>query len=213
MPITTKFEALDVQALVATSGPEASQALAAFAAEQIAAAQASNAEALGTVPSYATFVDGARSDSLTRVRPDGTIVAVFDLASDLLQHIWDLLIVAAPFLTGQFKRSITIYADGQEIDSVADVGTATEVVFTSTVPYARKIERGESNQAPEGVFEGVAAIMNGRYGNQAKIRFGYREPVGGGSALARWAGARANGRSRRERAADVRQPAIVVTLR
>ena len=98
-----------------------------------------------------------------------------------------LLIVQAPFLTGQFKRSIVVYADGQQVTDLNDALGAAEVVFTSTVPYARKIERGESEQAPDGVFEAVAAMTARLYGNQASIRFIYANPVGdAATALAKW---------------------------
>ena len=52
-------------------------------------------------------------------------------------------------------------------------------------PYARKIERGQSDQAPDGVYEGVATLAKRRFGNVAFVGFGYRSFPGG--AVGKWA--------------------------
>jgi hypothetical protein len=89
-------------------------------------------------------------------------------------------------------------------------------VFVNVQPYARKIERGESPSAPEGVYEAVATLARQRFGNVARIRFEYRVPVGGGTALEAWAG-RTGQRRRagRQRSSEWnrRQPAIVITVK
>jgi hypothetical protein len=51
---------------------------------------------------------------------------------------------------------------------------ASRYEFVSTVPYARKIERGLSPQAPDGVYQVVAVLAQKRFGNVARIRFSYR---------------------------------------
>ena len=186
-----------------------------FHRAQVAEAVRLDTEVIGSAPPQTTFVNGMLSDDLSKVRPGQAIVTQLDLASDMLQWIWDVLVAAAPRLTGAFQRSITIYADGVQVDDLATVHGVTEVVYTSTAPYARKIEAGESNQAPEGIFEGVAALARRRFGNQADIRFTFRNPVGGETALDKWAGRRAAGarRARQQHQRDTRQPAVIVRFR
>ena len=141
------------------------------------------------------------------------IVAIYDLGSDVIQWIFDELRRTAPVLTGAFKESIAGYVDGAEVSGPPAIPPgAREVVFVATVPYARKIERGQSRMAKDGVFEAVSALARRRFGNIANIRFSYRSPLGGDTRLEKWA--RAKNRAKRGQAArDRRQPAIIVSFR
>jgi hypothetical protein len=68
-----------------------------------------------------------------------------------------------------------LLADGAEVDpSGANVPPADEYVFINTVPYARRIERGSSSQAPDGVYQAVAMLARGRFGNIARITYSFR---------------------------------------
>lgn len=188
--------------------------LAGFARDRLAEAQEQNRQALGAVPPHETFVDGRRGAALESVSPNGTIVFEFDLASDLFAYIDLLLITHAPVRRGQFRRSFVLLADGVEVDpQAARLPDAQEYVYVNTQPYARKIERGLSPQAPDGVFEAVATLAARRLGNLARIRFGFRSLTGG--AVADWA-ARTNmkaGKRKGFRRRDwlTRQPAIIIT--
>jgi hypothetical protein len=75
---------------------------------------------------------------------------------------------------------------------------AREWVFVSVAPYARRIERGWSRQAPDGVYQAVAALARRRFGSLAMVQFTYR----GVSGLSF---------PKRRSAADMRPPAIVIT--
>lgn len=223
MSIETRFKPTDREVLFDLSGlspAEQSAALAAFARQEIAAARAQNERALGGSLAYETFVDGSRSDRLERVAPNGVIVAEFDLGTDVVQWTWDMVQKHSPVLTGAFRASQRLYADGVEVEGPASVPFgADEIVILSVAPYARKIERRQSDQAPDGVYEAVAALAAARYGAQARIRFSYRAPIGGDTALEQWARrhsatpqAAAKPR-RRQYGVDVRQPAIVIAFR
>lgn len=102
-------------------------------------------------------------------------------------------------------RGHRLYADGAEVavgvrgQIPADVPQAGEYVFLNIVPYARKIERGLSPQAPEGVYQTVAVLAQRRFGNLARVTFSYRTAVGGGIV-----GGKLGNR------AEQRQPAIIV---
>ncbi len=191
MSIETRIKPFERDVLFDLSGlspEEQSAALAEFARQEIDAAAAQNKAAIGHSVDYETFVDGVKSDRFEIVAPNGIIVAEFDLGSDLIQWIVEQILKHAPYLTGRFRKSIRIFADGVEVDSWSDIPEGVEeIVITSVVPYARKIEEGKSTQAPDGVFEAVAAMAAARYGNQANIRFTYREPMGGATELESWA--------------------------
>lgn len=212
------------------SPAEISAQIASFARDQIAAIDASNSVLAGHAVEHETFVDGAPSNDLAKVRPDGTIVATWELVSDVVQYCWDQVIAHSPVLTGEFKKSQRIYADGVEVDGPEGAQGADEVVIASTVPYARKIEgigrkiegigqkKGESSQAPQGVYEVVAGMASSRYGNIASIKFSAREIIDGNTSLQQWAArhsskAETPRKQAAQRTRDARQPCIVIRLR
>jgi hypothetical protein len=198
---------LDFQVLIAEefSAAARSARLAAFAREQLGEARKANEAALGFVPAHTTVVDGQEGVSEDQVRPDGVIVYSFELLGDLFAWILEQLRAHAPVRSGRFRDSLQLFADGALVADPGEVPPAQEYVFLSPLPYARKIEGTsgrppESRQAPDGVFEAVAALAAQRFGNQAKIRFTFRAPLG--DALVE--GKLGN---------PLRVPAIVVTLR
>jgi hypothetical protein len=155
--------------------------LAAFAREQLAEAQTINANALGFTPQHTVAVDGVAGASEDRVRPDGVIVYTFDLIPDVFAWIAAELEAFAPVLSGRFRRSFAFFVDGILTDLAGEIPEGREFVFLSSVAYAGKIEGEhkppESYQAPNGVFEAVAALARMRY-PQLEISFSYRAPFG-----------------------------------
>jgi hypothetical protein len=181
-----------------------SLALAEFARSEIAEAKAINRQALGREPPSKLFVDGRQDAALESVRPDGTIVLDFQLVNELLFWIHQQLEMHSPSRTGRYKSSHALFADGTEVTaSLAGViPQAEEYVFINTQPYARKIERGSSSQAPEGVYQVVAVLAQRQFRNVARITFSFRTVLGG-----RMIGGRGGNR------AQQRNPAIVIKQR
>jgi hypothetical protein len=219
---TLRFKPMDrefIADLIGLSPKEQSAELAMFARVEIDKASDQNERVLGRRVSHEVFVDGSRGGNLERVKPDGVIVANFDLGTDIVEWIWSRIVENSPVLTGAFKRSHRLYADGVEVGSPADIpADVVEIVVTSLAPYARKLERGLSRQALDGIYEAVAAVAQKRYGRLAGIRFTYRSPISGASALERWARANASNetgsaRQRRKYQKNIRQPAIMIRLR
>lgn len=175
--VVTKVEPIDRDLEVIFKddlSPKArSQALASFAKEQLVEAQRVNRAAIGRVPRHETIVDGRRGAKEGDVRPDGTIVYDFELLQDVFRWIADMLERNSPKRTGRYARSHVFFADGIEADPAKPPEDAEDFVFASTVAYARKIERGLSRQAPDGVYQGVASLAARRFGNLARIRFTY----------------------------------------
>ena len=175
---------LDIAALLEEDLSPASQSaqLAAFAREQLAEAEKINAAALGCTPQHTVEVDGVADASEDRVRPNGVIVYTFDLMPDVFGWIAAELEAFAPVLSGRFRRSFAFFVDGVLTDITGEIPEGREFVFLSSVAYAGKIEGEhkppESRQAPNGVFEAVAALARMRY-PQLDISFSYRAPVGG----------------------------------
>lgn len=216
--------------------PQARSGLIAEAARRVLVqAQEQNRRVLGQVPGHETFVDGRPTTALETVNPDrGEIVFRFNLASDLFAWIDEQLIIHSPIgprpkpEAEQFNRSHLFFADGTQADPFVPQ-TGDVFVFLNARPYARKIERGLSKQAPEGVYEVVAALAARRFGNIASIKFGYRSFQAGAIVynpgkfdLRRQMQAeRGLGEAEARRAAselikaerDSRQPAIIITIR
>ncbi len=184
MAVRTRVEPInrDIDLIVSEDlSPSArSKLLASFAEEQFKEAQTLNSRALGRVPKYETFVDGRAGADLATVKPSGSIVFEFELVSDVIEWIQQMLIQHSPERSGRYSRSHILFADGVEVQFGANVPDAHEYVFVNTQPYARKIERGLSAQAKSGVYEIVSVLASRRFGNIAKVKFTFRAILNGG---------------------------------
>jgi hypothetical protein len=220
----------EVELLISrTLSPEARQKIAAREARKILAeAQAANARVLGKTPPHKEYVDGRLGAPLESVNPDmGHITFDFSLIGEMLAWIDRKLFENSPVGSppddphpGLYRGSHILLADGVEIDYEPGkrVPEAQNFTFVNTVPYARKIERGHSSQAPDGVYEVVADMAKRRFGNIANIRFTFATIVGGDGELWDWAARNASKQpTARKQAAqydkNVRNPAISITLR
>lgn len=146
---------------------------------------AENAAAFGSAPAGQTFVDGATTDDIARVKPEGEIVRLYDVMPAVLSQIGDWLWQNSPVRTGRYQRSHVLLADGIQIAEIsaadwqlpAQLPEAKTFTFVSTVFYAPLIEPhdgrgGESRQAPDGVYHVIAALALDAFGALATIAFG-----------------------------------------
>ncbi|TDR90296.1 hypothetical protein [Enterovirga rhinocerotis] len=211
------------------SAAERSKAFAEYAREQIGHANQVNAAVLGRPAPYATIVDGRRGGSLDSVRPDGQIVAEWDLISPTIEYVREQLIKHSPVgragdrrpgHPGLYRSSHVLIIDGRPQEDGAPLPPLfEEAVFASTVPYARKIENGLSSQAPDGVYEAVAMLAQRRFGNVARIGFSWRSLLIGG--IDEWARSPGGRRQKARRGGRPglaedwlrRQPSVVVRPR
>lgn len=186
MAISARVEPLerDVELFISANlSPKAQSALLAqFAREQLGIAQEINKQATGSVPQHKTFVDGRAEAPLEGVRPDGTIIFEFTLLLDLFAWIGAELVQHSPIGDPpiHYFQSHLFFADGVQVAPGERVPEATTYSFVNAVPYARKIERGLSPQAPDGVYHVVAVLAQRRFGNIARVRFTFREILGHG---------------------------------
>jgi hypothetical protein len=209
----------DVQAFVNENlSPRARQMLMAEKAREVLAkAKAENKQAVGREVPYDQFVDGREGAPLDSINPNGGVIAFrFHLIGDVLEWIGEQLVLNSPVLTGAYRNSHIMLADGVEIDPDGEIPPAEEYLFVSTVPYARKIERGQSYQAPDGVYDVVADMAKRRFGNIANIKFTYRSLLLPYIALGGKKGGKtapAAKRSAHHIETETRYPAIVVNPR
>jgi len=187
------------------------QALAQFARQALKEGIEQNRRVLGNEPPHETYVDGRRGASEDTVKPDGRIIYEFELMEELFTWIDEQLLTHSPWKTGRYTRSHVMVVDGRIAELTAIAGFRDEVFFANTQPYARKIERGLSSQAPDGVYQVVAQMASRRFGNFGRIRFGYRSLNIGG--IHEWASKTGMTTKRGRDRADWlrRQPAIIIT--
>lgn len=191
------------------------QFLAEAAAKIFAVADTVNADAMGQVVPSSTYVDGRETSELQTVRADGSIVRVWHLLPLALVEIGNLIWQHSPVRTGAYQWSHALLADGVEIAVVhegweppAIPAGVRELVFVSTVPYARLIEpvdgRGAwSSQAPDGVYHAIAALFGPSFSRLGTLSFGYRELAGVDETIQ-------ERRARPGAPRDLRQPAIII---
>lgn len=162
-----------------TSPKARSARLAAFAKEAIAEANELNRAATGREVPYEVAVDRQPGKPIEQVSPDGVVFAEWSLIAGVVEWIGDELLQASPILTGKYMRSHVLFVDNVEHEPGAPLNeAASEYAFVNRQPYARKIERGQSPQAPDGVYEVIAALASRRFGNQARIRYTFRSLTG-----------------------------------
>jgi hypothetical protein len=232
MAIRTRIEPIsrDIQILVREELSPAGQAkaVADYARAEFKKTDDLNRQVLGRQAPSTTTVDGRSGAPLDSVKPNGgVIIFEWEIVADVLVAIGQMLIDRSPVVSGAYRRSHTLFADGREVAINAQVPPAQEYVFINPVPYARKIEVGQTKagrafviQVENHIYERTARDANARFGNIAKIAFAYRSLVGG--PIGQWAASasarRVAARARRGNPVHhtdwlTRQPAIVVTLR
>lgn len=158
------------------SGAAISKKIASVAREELAKGIETNTAVLGRAPSYEQFVDGRKGGDLDSVKPDGRIVFQFDLVREAVIWIDAQLDAHAPVKTGKYQHSRRLFVDGVETAETAPIPfEMSEIMFIPLAEYARPIEKGESRQAPDGVYQVVAAMARSRWGRIAKISLQWRK--------------------------------------
>jgi hypothetical protein len=190
MAVRTRIDsvATDISLIISDMlSPEAQgRAAAQFARDAISDADATNKRILGRIPPRTTTVDGMAGAALERVKPaGGSIIVEWELINDVLSWIAQTLQDRSPRISGDYKRGHTLFADGVETALGAQIPTADVYTFINLVPYARRLEVGKTDsgrdfliQVPNRIYERTYRDAKARFGNQAKITFGYETQTG-----------------------------------
>ncbi|XYD07430.1 hypothetical protein R1A27_20180 [Methylobacterium sp. NMS12] len=149
----------------------------AAAREAQARAEAAYRQEFGRLPSTEIVVDGRAGAFLDGLDPDqGEVAFRFSRAAEALTWIYDQIVQHSPVLSGEYRGAHVLLADDQKVDP-ANPPPAQRYVFMNLTAYARKIEEGESSQAPGGVYQAVAVMADRRFGNSVHVGFGYESPL------------------------------------
>jgi hypothetical protein len=188
--------------------------LAQFAEKALDLVQENNARITGKKNNkYKTWVDGRPEAPLRTVKPDGTIIFEFQILDEIFEWIGNELVRNSPIKSGRYSESHVFLAENTQVLPGEPIPPNSDwFVFVNTQPYARKIERGLSWQAPDGVYQGVAGVAARRFRNLADIYFGYRSLLFGGidswASTTRMPSPSRRGKNRAEWLR--RQPAIII---
>lgn len=184
--IDAKVQSFSPDALQSWLAPAARAAILADAAKDILIkTDAENAAALGEAVAHRTLVDGSLTEAVDKVSAEGTVLRSYDLLPAVLIQIGEWLWQHSPVRTGRYRRSHQLLADGSPIAEVTDGWSlpvlsqdVREFTFVSQASYAPLIEPhdggpGESRQAPDGVYQVIAAFAQDAFGALAVIDFTY----------------------------------------
>lgn len=153
-----------------------------FAREEIARAEAINKVATGGEVKYTVSVDGRVGAPLESVNTSGgSIIAEFNLGTDVLRWIADKLKARSPSRTGRYIGAQIMLADGREVSPYGRVPPADEYTFVDTAPYAAKIEAGKTKSgrtftistSNARVYERTAREARSLFKDVADIQYGF----------------------------------------
>lgn len=163
------------------------KAVAAFSKERLAEVERINRSVLGYLPPHTLTVDGREAYRLDRIDPNaGAIVYSFEMftarAAEIVEAALEALRAASPVVSGAYRDGHTLYVNGVAMDEVpASLKRGDVIMISNPVPYSRRIEVGKTQAGRDFVLlveprvyeRTTKRVIAPRFGNQAKITFGY----------------------------------------
>ncbi|WP_376957741.1 hypothetical protein ABNQ39_11470 [Azospirillum sp. A26] len=134
---------------------------------------------------YQQWIDGKLGAPIASIGPAGIAYFEFSYIRTILGFAAEQLRQSSPVDIYDpddrvFEESHLLFCDGKEVGTLKNGADLTfidrldpraEFVVTNAQPYAAKLERGLSDQAPDGVFRLVASTVSRRYGSIVTSRF------------------------------------------
>lgn len=131
------------------------------------------------------WIDGQAGAAIERIKADGVAYFEFSYIRTIVGFAAAQLRELSPedFVHPDqrvFRDSHILFCDGREVGALTEGGDLSfidrlpprsEFVITNAQAYAGKIERGQSDQAPDGVFRLAASTVSRRYGSIVTSRF------------------------------------------
>lgn len=139
-----------------------SKVFAAFVKGGISAASDANRKA-GVTAAPVVTVDGRKGASIDDVRPNGAVVAEWQILTPALLWIWGALRDSSPRLSGKYRDGHMLTCDGREIAWGDAIPSARDYVFSNVEPYAHRIEIGKTRsgrdfevRVPNRIYQRIA---------------------------------------------------------
>ncbi|MFP5515472.1 MAG: hypothetical protein ACLGJC_20600 [Alphaproteobacteria bacterium] len=134
---------------------------------------------------YRQWIDGKLGAPVASIAPSGIAYFEFSYIRTIIGFAAEQLRQSSPvdiYAPDEriFEESHLLFCEGREVGTLKNGADLTfidrldpraEWVITNAQPYAGKLERGLSDQAPEGVFRLVASTVSRRYGSIVTSRF------------------------------------------
>lgn len=167
----------------------------------------------GRATSVTTYVNGREGAALETATVPGVIRFEFGYLDYVIDAIWELLVQQSPYRDKRdganppthYRDEHLLLVNGQEVvPPIQQIPRDAEIAFVNVQPYARKIEKGFSAQAPNGVYQQVARLANTRFGNLVSVTYTWLQITGAGPS-----GPASRHRTRRQKAQDDNFPAII----
>jgi hypothetical protein len=137
---------------------------------------------------FRVTVDGRSGAAEETVSAEGGIIRYdFDYVAKAARFALAALRRAAPVRRGTYRADHKVLVAGRESAVVPDrLPFGTVITLVNALPYARKIERGLSKKAPDGVYEVVARQVRSRFGATVAVGFTWIQLAGGRSRAGRY---------------------------
>lgn len=120
------------------------------------------------------IVDRRFDAAIETVKPFGRIEFVERVdIGEVVEWIWKRLLERSPVLTGRYQDSHIVMINGASVPDIRGYKPGDRIQIVNIQPYARKVERGQSIMAPNGVYRGVFNAARRRYGRNLFIDFRY----------------------------------------
>jgi len=165
----------------------------------------------GIAPTDMIIPDGRRGAPIEAA--ERQVIIEYGYLREVVQETMRALVARSPRRSGGYARSFVVMIDGEQVDNAAAITHETaEVVIVNTSPYARRLEIGKRRdgrpfviQVKPRIVEEIAIAARSRFGNVAKLAFGYFDLA---SAYTLRTSAR---RKDRRAGAPIRYPGIRIT--
>jgi hypothetical protein len=157
-------------------------------AAHVALAKREHARVMQSDPKPGRFVrtvDGVVGAREEAVKIGGVIRYNYARLDEVVQFAMDTLFELSPVLFGEYRMRHTLFVGGAQARNLRDWDGTSEIIITNTLPYSRKIEMSTMTMRVPGtdrVYEEAASIVARRFGNAARVTFGWQGVIGGGTA-------------------------------
>lgn len=148
----------------------------------------------GVRPDVMAYANTPGNTNIETVRLPGPIVHRYDYRREIVEVGLGALYKASPVQKGDYVQNHHVYVNGVRVESLPQkLAEDAEVMISNPVPYSRRIEIGKTKsgrdfvlQVPNRIYERVAKqVLARRYGNVARITFGYVDLPGAYTTLGR----------------------------